>query len=92
MPFEKGQSGNPLGRRVEFNRVRAKAQEQGERAIETQVALLDDPDPKVRLAASNALLDRGFGKPTQNIDADIRGEVKNWTVSSVAPSEPAPET
>jgi hypothetical protein len=32
--------------------------------------MLEDPDRKVRGFAAQALLDRGFGKPTQPVEAD----------------------
>ena len=41
----------------------------GPRCIEVAAALLEDEDPRIRLGAVNALLDRGFGKPAQTIAA-----------------------
>jgi hypothetical protein len=32
--------------------------------------MLHDEDPRVRLGAANALLDRGYGKPAQTLIAD----------------------
>ena len=49
--------------------VRALAGEYGQSAIETLVELMDHGQTEqVRLAASQALLDRGHGKPRQEID------------------------
>ena len=31
--------------------------------------MLEDPDRKIRLGAATVLLDRGFGKPNQNVTA-----------------------
>lgn len=38
-----------------------------EKAVLVLVRLLDDYDPKIRLAAANSLLDRAFGKANQSI-------------------------
>jgi HEAT repeat protein len=39
------------------------ARQHGPRCIEVAAELLEDPDPRIRLAALVALLDRGFGRP-----------------------------
>jgi hypothetical protein len=65
--WQPGQSGNPRGRpRAPFD-IAAMCREHGPRCIEVAVALLDDQDSRIRLGAVNALLDRGFGRPTQSI-------------------------
>jgi hypothetical protein len=66
-PWQAGQSGNPNGRPKALVDIAALAREHGPRCIEVAVALLDDPDPRIRLATVNALLDRGFGRPVQTI-------------------------
>ena len=48
MSWRAGESGNPGGRPRVEGRIRELAQQHGERALETLVALLDDPDAKVR--------------------------------------------
>lgn len=40
------------------------------RAIQELVALLDSPDPRVRIVAANSILDRGLGKPALAIVGD----------------------
>ncbi len=65
MPFQPGQSGNPGGRPKENAEIKALARTYGRTALEKMAALLESDDEKVRLAAAQALLDRGFGKPTQ---------------------------
>ena len=68
MPFVKGQSGNPGGRPKEVADVRALARQSGKDAIATLKAIMDDVQalPAVRIAASVALLDRGYGRPEQS--------------------------
>jgi hypothetical protein len=64
-----GVSGNPRGRPpAEFD-VAAAAREHGAHCLAVAVELLNDPDPRIRLAALVAILDRGFGRPTQMIAA-----------------------
>jgi hypothetical protein len=64
-----GRSGNPAGRPPAPVDIAALAREHGPKCIEVAAALLEDPDPRIRLAALVALLDRGFGRPVQAIAA-----------------------
>jgi hypothetical protein len=64
--WQKGQSGNPIGRRAEIERygtvdIKALARSYGPEAIKTLVHCLRDP--RYKLQAAVALLDRGYGKP-----------------------------
>jgi hypothetical protein len=71
--WEKGQSGNPSGRSKENARIKALAASHAESAIGKLVKLMDSDDEKTSIAACNAILDRGLGKPAQAIvggDAD----------------------
>lgn len=42
-------------------------------------SLVDDEDKRVAIAACQALLDRGFGKPMQSMqmDAEVSGSISN---------------
>jgi hypothetical protein len=63
--FKKGQSGNPGGRPKIFTEVKEAAREHTEAAIETLVAVMNNEEATAaaRVAAANAILDRGWGKP-----------------------------
>lgn len=75
MPWQKGQSGNPGGRAKGYGDIRALARAHTDKALKVLVDALKDTDPQVRVRAANSLLDRGYGKPTQEIDANIRGSL-----------------
>jgi hypothetical protein len=62
-------SPNPGGRPAVFAEVREAAQKEGLACIQTLVAIRDDlKNPAlVRIAASNSLLDRGYGRPVQGV-------------------------
>ena len=64
--WQPGQSGNPRGRpRAPFD-IAAMCREHAAEAVATLVEALKDPRHKV--AAAEALLDRGFGKPRQVVE------------------------
>lgn len=68
-----GEVRNPNGRsKVDFE-MRALARSYGPDAIQTLVSIALNPEAKDsdRIYASNSLLDRGFGRPIQQIEADV---------------------
>jgi hypothetical protein len=73
MPFPKGISGNPGGRPKELAEVQAAARSHTVAAITTlsEICADESAPPAARVAAANALLDRGWGRPLQAIDASV---------------------
>ena len=69
--FQPGTSGNPGGRARGLSQVIALAREHTELAITTLVAIAKETKagPAARVAAASALLDRGWGKPAQAVEA-----------------------
>jgi hypothetical protein len=61
--WPKGVSGNPRGRTRDSVDIADLCRRYGQKAYETIVALMDDPNPKIRLAASQEILTRAYGKP-----------------------------
>ena len=72
--FKKGQSGNPKGRPKELPNLKALmtevlAQEKdGKTAAMRVVEMLEKAAQKGSLKAAEILLDRAYGKPTQNLN------------------------
>jgi Flp pilus assembly protein TadD len=79
--FQKGQSGNPGGRPKALAPVRDLARAQTEAAIETLVAIMTDTDASAsaRVAAATAILDRGWGKPTVQVETSVQRDLKTMT-------------
>jgi HEAT repeat protein len=72
-PFQKGTSGNPGGRPRVLGDVQDLARQQSPEAINTLATIMQNEKapPAARVAAANALLDRGYGKPTQPISQTL---------------------
>lgn len=65
MAFKKGQSGNPGGRPKAVADLVALARSHAPDAFQRVVSLVNDPDPRVSLAAAQEVLSRAYGKPAQ---------------------------
>jgi len=73
MPWVKGQTGNAGGRPKELPDVRALARSRGKDAIDALYEIMRDEKapPAARIAASVALLDRGYGRPEQSFTGSL---------------------
>jgi hypothetical protein len=69
--FAKGQSGNPSGRPKEAAEVRDLARSHTKAAIKRLADWMASDDPRASVAASAALLDRGWGKPGQPMEHNV---------------------
>jgi hypothetical protein len=82
--FPKGKSGNPGGRPKlpeDVKHVRELARQYTESAIAALVEVLDSDSAAGKVAAANALLDRGWGRAEQPITGADGGPVQ--TVSRI---------
>ena len=70
MTFVKGQSGNPGGRPKELVEVRDFARPHTVEAINTLVNWMKSTEARASVAASQILLDRGWGKPMQPVSGE----------------------
>lgn len=68
--FKRGQSGNPLGRPKADITIRDLAREHTSEAIKTlaEITTNKKASPSARVSAATALLDRGWGKPSQSLE------------------------
>jgi hypothetical protein len=74
MPWTKGQSGNPGGRPGVIKDIQELARKHSIGSILTLVEIRDDKasPAAARVQAASAILDRGYGKPPQHLEGDIR--------------------
>ena len=77
--FAPGQSGNPGGRPRDEHRVADLARGYTSEAIDTLVDLMrHGRDERVRGTAAQALLDRGWGKPRQEMAQEVSGPQESY--------------
>ena len=66
-----GSIGNPGGRPKLPAEIREMFQARSQEALEVLIRCLQSDDDRIAMMAAQAILDRGYGKPTQLIDANI---------------------
>lgn len=76
MAWKKGQSGNPKGRPKKDVFIEELAQAHTEEAIATLAFVMRNGEGRERVAASVALLDRGWGKPHQTSESYVETETR----------------
>lgn len=71
--FAKGVSGNPGGRPRGVGDVRELARKHTPQALQVLIQVMGDASaaPSARVGAATALLDRGWGRPAQTINASL---------------------
>lgn len=68
--FIKGKSGNPGGRHKDTAQIKKLARTHSVAAIQRLADWMASDNPKASVQAAQALLDRGYGKPTQPLAGD----------------------
>jgi Family of unknown function (DUF5681) len=71
--FKKGQSGNPGGRPKMPDELKEAMQRLSDKAVKVLEDAMEGDDPRARILAANSVLDRGYGKPAQTVNAKIEG-------------------
>jgi hypothetical protein len=87
MPFEKGQSGNPGGRPRALIEVQTAAREHTATAVATLARIAGDESAPhaAQIAAAIALLDRGWGRPMQAVEARVDVTLEELVAASMRP-------
>jgi hypothetical protein len=79
MPFVKGQSGNPGGRRKVDGDLRELARSKSPEMLQVLIGIAEDESKPAaaRTNAASAVLDRAYGKPAQML-GDSDGNPLDW--------------
>lgn len=80
--WQKGQTGNPGGitsSRHEYNEAKKICAQNTVKAIMKQIELMDHEDGRVAFIATEAILNRGIGKPKEGDDAPMRVDLSALT-------------
>ena len=78
--FQRGRSGNPGGRPKLPAEMREMFRAKAPQALEVLTRCLQSDDDRIAMMAAQAILDRGYGRPTQSIDANINDNPVRYIV------------
>src|SRR6476659_7431097 len=78
--FQRGRSGNPGGRPKLPADIREAFKAKAPQALEVLTRCLQSGDDRIAMMAAQAILDRGYGKPMQSIDANINDDPVRYIV------------
>jgi len=88
-PFKPGQSGNPGGRPKlppEIVELRALARQHTTEAVQAIIAVMNDEEApsSARVSAASEVLDRGWGRATATVEANVAHHHTHESVSDTA--------
>ena len=92
MRFQPGQSGNPQGRRIEtsegFKNIREICKLRSTKMVDILTTIAEDEEERgmTRVAAIREILDRAWGKPTQEVaisTSEIESKDVSWMTDEV---------
>ncbi|QIN95329.1 hypothetical protein PBR31_00018 [Xanthomonas phage PBR31] len=79
-PFPKGISGNPNGRpkrtQEEFDLIEACRRKTPEALAVWEHVMINGESEKNRLTAAQMIIERAYGKPKQEVEAQVNGQIE----------------